>query len=50
MVHTILRDMEFNKVIPEIPEVTINTIAALEHVAEVKRHTRVVKKDVKPAW
>ena len=29
--------MEFNKVIPEIPVVVINTSAASEHVAEIER-------------
>ena len=41
-IQTILMNMEFNKVIPEIPEVVINTSAASEHVAEVKRR-RVIK-------
>ena len=36
-------DMEFNKVIPEIPEVNINTGAASEHVAEVETRIRVIK-------
>ena len=38
VVHTILMDMEFDKVVPYIPVVVINTSAASEHVAEVKRH------------
>ena len=42
-IQTILMDMEFNEVIPEIPEVIINTSAASEHVAEVKRRIRVIK-------
>ena len=39
-VQIILMDMEFNKVIQQIPEVTINMSA---HVAEVERHIRVIK-------
>ena len=35
-IQTILMDMEFNKVIPELPEVIINTSVASEHVAEVE--------------
>ena len=29
--------MEFDKVVPKIPEVVINTNAALEHMAEVEK-------------
>ena len=36
-------DMEFYKVVPEIPEVVVNTSAASGHVAEVKRQIRVIK-------
>ena len=36
-------DMEFNKVIPELPEVNINTSTASEHVSEVERHIRIIK-------
>ena len=43
IVQTILMDMEFNKVIPELPEVNINTSAASEHVAEVERCIRIIK-------
>ena len=37
-------DMEFNKVIPEIPQVNINITAASEHVAEIKRLIRIIMK------
>ena len=43
IVQTILMNMEYDKVAPEIPEVVINTSAALDHVAEVERQIRVVK-------
>ena len=43
VVQTLLMDMEFNKVIPELPEVVINTSAASEHVAEVECRNRVIK-------
>ena len=33
-------NMEFDKVIPKIPEVAINTSAVSEHVAEIKQHIR----------
>ena len=36
-------DMEFNKVIPEIPQVSINTTAVSEHVAEIEHRIRVIK-------
>ena len=42
-IQTILIDMELNKVTPEIPEVAVNTSAALEYVAKVERRIRVVK-------
>ena len=35
--------MEFNKFIPEIPKVVINTSTALEHMAEVERWIRVIE-------
>ena len=37
IIQTILLEMEFDKVVPGIAEVVINTSAASEHVAEVKR-------------
>ena len=37
IIQTILMDMEFDKVVPEIPEVVVNTSAATKHVAEVER-------------
>ena len=43
VIQTILMDMEFNKVAPELPDVIINTSTAPEHVAEVERSIRVVK-------
>ena len=42
-VQTILIDMEFDKLVAEMPSIVINTSAAREHVAEVKRRIRVVK-------
>ena len=35
--------MEFNKVIPEMPQFNINTTAASENVAEIKRRIRIIK-------
>ena len=46
MIQTILMDMEFNKVIPEITKVNINTSATSEHVAELERCIRLIKRDV----
>ena len=43
VLQTILMDIEFDKVIPEIPKVSINTSVASEHVAEIERHIRVIK-------
>ena len=40
---TILMDMKFNTVIPELPEVNMNTSTTSEHVAEVERCIRVIK-------
>ena len=42
-IQTILMDMEFNEVIPEIPKMDNNTSATLEHAAEVERRIRVIK-------
>ena len=39
----ILMDVEFDKVIPEIPEVNINKSATSEHMLEVERCIRVIK-------
>ena len=36
-------DIEFNKVVLELPEVVINTSAASEHVTEVEHKSRVIK-------
>ena len=43
IIQTILMDKELNKVVSEIPEVTINTSTASEHVATVERRIRIVK-------
>ena len=43
MIQTILINIEFNKVIPEIPEVNINTCDVPEHVAQVERCIRVIE-------
>ena len=37
-------DMEFNKVVPGLPEVITNTSEASDHVAKVERRIRVIKK------
>ena len=37
IIQTILMDIEFDKVVSEIPEVVVDISAASEHVAEVKR-------------
>ena len=42
-VQTILMDMEFDKVIPELPGMVVNTSAAKEHVADIEQRIRVVK-------
>ena len=43
VVQTILMDMEFNKVIPELQGRVVNASAAKEHVAEIEQLMRVVK-------
>ena len=43
VIQTILMDMEFNKIIPELPDININTSKASEHVAEVEWCIRVIK-------
>ena len=43
VVETILIDIEFNEVIPEIMENVINTSPASEHVAKVERCIRIIK-------
>jgi hypothetical protein len=44
IVQTILMDMEFNKTVePSMGDVTVNTSAAQEHVAQIKRSIRTVK-------
>ena len=36
-------DMEFDKVVPELPGVVVNTSTAREHVREIERQIRVIK-------
>ena len=43
VVQIIIMDMEFNKVIPQMPQTNINTTAASEHVAEIERRIRIIK-------
>jgi hypothetical protein len=44
MVDTILMDNEFEKLRPLVPGININTTAAKEHVPEIERRFRVIKK------
>ena len=50
IIQTIFMDMEFNKAVPEIPEVMVNTSAASKHVAEVKREIRLSRKGAMLVW
>ena len=43
VIQAILMNMEFDKVIPGILKIVINTNAASEHDAVVERHIRVIK-------
>ena len=43
VVQTSLMDMEFEKLKDLIPQLTINTMAAREHVGEIERRIRVIK-------
>jgi hypothetical protein len=43
VVQTMLMDMEFEKLVDLLPNVTINTTAAQEHVGEIERKIRVIK-------
>ena len=43
VVQTILMDMAFDKVIPELPGMVVNTSATKEHIAEIEQRIRVVK-------
>jgi hypothetical protein len=43
VVQTSLMDMEFEKLKDLIPQLTINTMAAQEHVGEIERRIRVIK-------
>ena len=43
IVQTALMDMEFEKLRDKLPNVTLNTTAAREHVGEIERKIRVVK-------
>ena len=44
-VQTILMDMKSYKLVAEMPNVVINTSAAQEHITEVERRIRVVKRE-----
>jgi len=46
-VQTALMDMEFEKLRDMLPNVTLNTTAAREHVGEIERKIRVVKETVR---
>jgi len=43
VVQTMMMDMEFKKLVDLLPNVTINTTAAREHVGEIERKIRVIK-------
>ena len=43
VVQTMMMDMEFEKLVDLLPNVTINTTAAREHVGEIERKIRVIK-------
>jgi hypothetical protein len=43
VVQTMMMDMEFQKLVDLLPNVTINTMAAREHVGEIERKIRVIK-------
>jgi len=42
-VQTALMDMEFEKLRDKLPNVTLNTTAAREHIGEIERKIQVVK-------
>jgi hypothetical protein len=43
VVQTMMMDMEFEKLVNLLPNVTINTTAAMKHVGEIERKIRVIK-------
>jgi hypothetical protein len=43
VVQTMMMDMEFEKLVDLLPNVTVNTMAAREHVGEIERKIRVIK-------
>jgi hypothetical protein len=47
VVQTMMMDMEFKKLVDLLPNVTINTTAAREHVGEIERKIRVIKESAR---
>ena len=47
VVQTMMMDMEFKKLVHLLPNVTINTTAAQEHVGEIEMKIRVIKERVR---
>ena len=47
VVQTMMMDMEFEKLVHLLPNVTINTTAAQEHVGEIEMKIRVIKERVR---
>ena len=43
VVQTMMMDMEFEKLVDLLPDVTINTTAARKHVGEIERKIQVIK-------
>jgi hypothetical protein len=43
VVQTMMMDMEFEKIVDLLPNVTVNTMAAREHLGEIERKIRVIK-------
>ena len=43
IVQTMMMDMEFEKLVDLLHNVTINTTAAREHIGEIERKIRVIK-------
>jgi hypothetical protein len=50
IVQVTLMDMEFEKLKDVLPNITINTMAAREHVEEIKRKIQVIKERAKGQW
>jgi hypothetical protein len=46
IVQTLLMDMEFEKLKPLLPNVTLNTTVAREHIGKIERKIRVIKERV----